>query len=137
MRRTKKKLLSVMLTAAMTVSLIPQLSVETASTAYADDGVTTITNTKDYYSKVSKSRVSVHDPSIVVGKDASGKKCYYIFGSHMAWAKSYDLVKWTTFTNNIKASTLTSVLPPEGINWSKADDSNDDSFMILLIAITT
>ena len=23
-------------------------------------------------------RVSVHDPSIVVGKDAEGKKCYYI-----------------------------------------------------------
>ena len=37
-------------------------------------------------------RVSVHDPSIVVGKDAEGKKCYYIFGSHLAFAKSYDLM---------------------------------------------
>ncbi len=51
-----------------------------------------------------KNRVSVHDPSIVVGTDKSGKKCYYIFGSHMAWAKSYDLQNWTTFTNNINTS---------------------------------
>lgn len=46
-------------------------------------------------------RVSVHDPSIVEGTDKAGKKCYYIFGSHMAWAKSYDLQNWTHFTNNI------------------------------------
>lgn len=46
-------------------------------------------------------RVSVHDPSIVVGTDPEGKKCYYIFGSHLAFAKSYDLQNWTTFRNNI------------------------------------
>lgn len=40
--------------------------------------------------------VSVHDPSIIKDGDT-----YYIFGSHMAWAKSTDLVNWTTFTNNI------------------------------------
>ena len=44
------------------------------------------------------SRVSVHDPSIVKDGDT-----YYIFGSHMAWAKSTDLVNWTTFTNNINS----------------------------------
>ncbi len=42
------------------------------------------------------SRVSVHDPSIIKEGDT-----YYIFGSHMAWAKSKDLINWTTFTNNI------------------------------------
>ncbi len=42
------------------------------------------------------SRVSVHDPSIVKEGDT-----YYIFGSHMAWAKSTDLVNWKSFTNNI------------------------------------
>ena len=47
------------------------------------------------------STVSVHDPSIVVGEDPDGQKCYYIFGSHLAWAKSYDLMNWETFTNNI------------------------------------
>ena len=43
-------------------------------------------------------RVSVHDPSIV--KDAE-TGTYYIFGSHMDWAKSEDLISWTKFTNNI------------------------------------
>ena len=41
-------------------------------------------------------RVSVHDPSIVKDGDT-----YYIFGSHMAWAKTTDLINWTTFTLNI------------------------------------
>lgn len=44
------------------------------------------------------STVSVHDPSIVKD-EATGT--YYIFGSHLAWAKSTDLCNWTTFTNNI------------------------------------
>ncbi len=57
------------------------------------------------------SRVSVHDPSIVIGYEANGKvygtnasgrtKVYCVFGSHKAFAKSYDLINWTTFTNNI------------------------------------
>lgn len=48
-----------------------------------------------------KNRVSVHDPSIIEGKDAEGNKCYYIFGSHLAFAKSYDLMNWKSFKNNI------------------------------------
>ena len=35
--------------------------------------------------------VSVHDPSIIISKGD-----YYIFGSHMATAKSNDLVEWET-----------------------------------------
>lgn len=46
--------------------------------------------------KLSTSRVSVHDPSIVKG---DGK--YYIFGSHRANAVSSDLVSWNYFTTNI------------------------------------
>lgn len=42
--------------------------------------------------------VSVHDPSIIKDEKTG---TYYIFGSHMAWAKSKDLVNWTTFENNI------------------------------------
>ncbi len=42
--------------------------------------------------------VTVHDPSIV--KDPK-TGMYYVFGSHMAWAKSEDLINWTSFTNNI------------------------------------
>ena len=37
-------------------------------------------------------RVSVHDPSIVW--DNAGT--YYVFGSHQAWAKSTDLMNWST-----------------------------------------
>ncbi len=44
-------------------------------------------------------RVTVHDPSIV---EANGM--YYIFGSHMAWAKSKDLRSWTTFTTNVNTN---------------------------------
>jgi len=54
-----------------------------------------------FYFRTSKaeasiSRVSVHDPSIVI--DSSGvKKKYYVFGSHCAAAMSYDLVNWSNF----------------------------------------
>lgn len=43
-------------------------------------------------------RVTVHDPSIVYDNGT-----YYIFGSHMAWAKSTDLLNWETFTMNINS----------------------------------
>lgn len=45
---------------------------------------------------VSYSRVTVHDPSVI---KADGS--YYIFGSHMAWAKSDDLMNWSLIKNNI------------------------------------
>lgn len=48
--------------------------------------------------EVSYSRVSVHDPSVVYDNGT-----YYIFGSHMAWAKSTDLTNWETFTMNINS----------------------------------
>ncbi len=43
-------------------------------------------------------RVTVHDPSIVKDEETG---MYYIFGSHMAWAKSEDMVSWSLFSNNI------------------------------------
>lgn len=42
--------------------------------------------------------VTVHDPSIVYDEETD---MYYIFGSHRAWAKSEDMINWTTFSNNI------------------------------------
>ena len=36
------------------------------------------------------SEVSVHDPSIIQGEDGD----YYIFGSHLAVAKTSDLMNW-------------------------------------------
>lgn len=48
--------------------------------------------------EVSYHRVSVHDPSVVYDKGT-----YYIFGSHMAWAKSTDLRNWEMFQTNVNA----------------------------------
>lgn len=42
--------------------------------------------------------VSVHDPSIVEGEDGS----YYIFGSHLAVAKTDDLMNWTYVNQGVK-----------------------------------
>ncbi|MCF0192446.1 MAG: hypothetical protein HUK05_03320, partial [Prevotella sp.] len=81
------------------------------------------------------SRVSVHDPSIVIGyKQANGKitgekttgatKIYYIFGSHKAFAKSSDMKNWTTFTNNIP--TAQNTLFKKEIAWSALGSTNYD-----------
>ncbi|MCI8769574.1 MAG: family 43 glycosylhydrolase [Lachnospiraceae bacterium] len=43
-------------------------------------------------------RTSVHDPSVV--KDTK-TGMYYIFGSHMAFSKSKNLMEWNTFETNI------------------------------------
>ncbi|NOU77801.1 family 43 glycosylhydrolase [Paenibacillus sp. LMG 31459] len=40
------------------------------------------------------SNVSVHDPSVVKDGDT-----YYVFGSHIAAAKSQDLMNWSSFAN--------------------------------------
>ncbi|MDE6622388.1 MAG: glycoside hydrolase family 43 protein [Lachnospiraceae bacterium] len=48
--------------------------------------------------EVSYSRVSVHDPSVIYDNGT-----YYIFGTHMAWAKSTDLMNWESFQMNINA----------------------------------
>ncbi len=48
--------------------------------------------------EVSYNRVSVHDPSV-----AYDNGTYYIFGSHMAWAKSTDLRNWESFQMNINS----------------------------------
>ena len=42
--------------------------------------------------------VSVHDPSVVDGGDGY----YYIFGSHLAVAKTDDLINWTYVNRGIK-----------------------------------
>ena len=40
--------------------------------------------------------VSVHDPSVIRAEDGT----YYIFGSHMAAAKSTDLIQWTMISRD-------------------------------------
>ena len=64
--------------------------------------------------------VSVHDPSIIQDKDGT----YYIFGSHMAWAKSTDLCNWTTFTNNINTNYATLFADPA--KWAQKGSTTYD-----------
>lgn len=65
--------------------------------------------------------VSVHDPSIITTEDAEGKTVYYIFGSHLAFAKSYDLKKWETLKNNI--CTDYENLFKVGAEWAKIGEA--------------
>ena len=52
----------------------------------------TTEDAKSKYSTISMQRTSVHDPSIVYDE---GSRQYYVFGSHMATAKTRDLQNWT------------------------------------------
>ena len=52
----------------------------------------TTEDAKNKYSTISMQRTSVHDPSIVYDE---GSRQYYVFGSHMATAKTRDLQNWT------------------------------------------
>lgn len=68
---------------------------------------------------ISYKRVSVHDPSVIKVDDT-----YYIFGSHMAWAKSTDLYKWTSFKTNIN-SNLNTLLGDIWETWCKTATNPD------------
>ena len=49
---------------------------------------------------LSISRVSVHDPSII---EDNGH--YYVFGSHLATARSDDLINWTQISRDYENPT--------------------------------
>lgn len=65
--------------------------------------------------------VSVHDPSIVKGEDG----VYYIFGSHLAVAKTEDLMNWTYVNQGVKDDNT--VIPnvykemKEAFEWSHSN----------------
>ncbi len=126
MKRVFKKTLSLAMAVVLGVGSINGLS-NFNIIAKAEQG-TEVKITDDelsqLYSVQSENVVSVHDPSIVVGKDNKGEKCYYIFGSHLAWAKSYDLVTWSTFTNNINSDYKT--LFSKEIAWSALGNAKYD-----------
>ncbi len=88
MKFTKKIVafgLAALLVLGAVLSFLPTSSVAVAAADASDE-------------EASYSRVSVHDPSII--KDEQTGR-YYIFGSHLAWAYSDDLINWTSFANNI------------------------------------
>lgn len=63
--------------------------------------------------------VSVHDPSIIKADDGY----YYIYGSHMAAARSQDLMKWESISKNAQAGcTLVENVQEqmkEALTWAK------------------
>jgi len=71
----------------------------------------------DIFNVSTPTRVSVHDPSVVIGYSKDGKiigekssgatEVYYIFGSHRAWARSNDMQNWESFTNNLSTDYAT------------------------------
>ena len=65
--------------------------------AYESDSIIMMTASQmgRVYKTVSQSRVSVHDPSIVVDRQSAATDTYYIFGSHRACARSTDMKNWT------------------------------------------
>ena len=74
---------------------------------------------------LSISRVSVHDPSIV---EDNGN--YYVFGSHIATAKSTDLINWSAIsrdyenpTGNVVYGNLVQTFK-ESFKWAGYDDGD-------------
>lgn len=71
------------------------------------------------------SRVSVHDPSII---SADGK--YYVFGSHIAVAKSDDLINWTQVSSDYQNPNNNPVYGnlretfKESFKWAGYDDGD-------------
>ncbi|MBP3338668.1 MAG: glycoside hydrolase family 43 protein [Lachnospiraceae bacterium] len=82
-----------------------------------------MTPTGEILTKDKVKHVTVHDPSIVRDEKTG---MYYIFGSHMAWAKSKDMVNWSLMFNNINSDYRE--LFAEEAKWAaKADSSYDVS----------
>ncbi len=65
--------------------------------------------------------VSVHDPSVIQSEDGT----FYIFGSHMAAAKSTDLINWTMISRDAQSGcTLVENVQTEmheALTWAKTN----------------
>lgn len=76
-------------------------------------------------------RVSIHDPSITSTTDENGEEVFYVFGSHVAQAKTTDLLNWevphrTEYENmgdNILFSNTTETLD-ETFEWAGYNDAD-------------
>jgi arabinan endo-1,5-alpha-L-arabinosidase len=74
-------------------------SAATATTTGTSTGTSSGTSTSTQASSVTFSNVSVHDPSIVRVDGTN-----YIFGSHLAAAKTTDMMNWTKIADGVNAS---------------------------------
>ncbi|MET0533917.1 MAG: LamG-like jellyroll fold domain-containing protein [Steroidobacter sp.] len=59
--------------------------------------------------------LAVHDPSVIRDSDGS----FYVFGSHLAAARSTDLMNWQYVANGVDAANpLYSTIPAAGTQWT-------------------
>jgi arabinan endo-1,5-alpha-L-arabinosidase len=59
--------------------------------------------------------LAVHDPSVIRADDGS----FYVFGSHLAAARSTDLMNWQYIANGVDAANpLWSTIPLAGTQWT-------------------
>ena len=71
-------------------------------------------------SSITFNDLAVHDPSVI--RDSDGT--FYVFGSHLAAAKSTDLMNWQYIANGLDAANpLWSTIPLEGNQWTGAPGS--------------
>ncbi|MBO5097599.1 MAG: family 43 glycosylhydrolase [Agathobacter sp.] len=130
MKNNKNKKVAATTTAlvvAMLITMLPTTIAEAGVTINAEQKITvdgketsvsaTVTYSQFYMSRLS--RVTVHDPSVVYDPETD---MYYIFGSHMAWAKSKDLINWTSFKNNINTDYRTIFAEPA--SWAAKGSSS-------------
>lgn len=75
--------------------------------------------------------MSIHDPSILSLKDKKGQHVYYLFGTHLAQAKSTDLVTWQVPFNsdyeNMEDNVIfgnTDETLKESFKWAGRDDAD-------------
>jgi arabinan endo-1,5-alpha-L-arabinosidase len=130
MKSKKLKALSLTLVAALTVSLasgsITTTMADEAAAVSENSGIQ-ITDSEmvgllagDENSSVTvRSRQSVHDPSIVVDGDN-----YYVYGSHMAAAKTTDLENWTALYSETTDSTLFANAEGKTVSYNEAFTDN-------------
>ena len=136
-----KRFIAVLLSATVALPAMP------FTAAKAEENVTYLTEQEvsetysAYSSRTDYGRVSVHDPSIVIGyyegdtytdgtkvygeqnEEKTRKKIYFIFGTHRAFAYSLDLMNWKSFRNNISNDQTARDLFSTGESWSKRGDT--------------
>lgn len=66
-------------------------------------------------SRITLNDLPVHDPSVI--RDDEGT--FYVFGSHLAAARSTDLMRWEHIANGVEPNNpLWSTIPAEGTQWT-------------------
>lgn len=100
-------------TATLTPTIIPEIEADKSIL----DGIKLQADTPVSYRF---SNASVHDPSLIVVDGT-----YYIFGSHLAGAKSTDLMNWTMIGSGVNKNNP--IIPdaknemPEAFEWAQTD----------------